>query len=601
MASLLSFDFVVVGGGLAGTVLASRLTEDPNVHVLMIEAGKDLTMDPRVNTPSMSSALIKTEADWNLKTVPQGGLEGRRAQVPLGRMLSGSSAINTLIFTPVAKSNIDAWADLGNPGWDYSSFSRSMSKAYNFPNSPWGNDGHGPLDISIPAEESGWPKAWRDTIAALGYPISMNPFTGEYYGAIMTPETVQPYSKQRSYVGSAHLQFALPRTNFTVWTETTVDKILFDTKPIAEDKDAVATGVQFTKNGETGTVSVRKEIILSAGTFHSPNILELSGIGDAKLLKSLGIEVVVDNPFVGENLQSHPYCTMAFEAVEHEDFQTIDDLIRQEPAAIARAMKKYEEEKAGPFMKSGLNATAQLPLPSDLLTADGSSEFDRIFQECRNKAEPGKATPAFIKAHESYVRSILSSKTEASALYYSFAGYAMLGGEGGFVPMPGGVKNWFTAATLLAHPLSRGSAHIKAESSSSMGSAIDPNFFSHPFDVEVLSRHLQQLHTILCAEPLASHLVQGGNHLPSTLDFSNPNEVRDYVRQMAVAAHHYSGTCSMMPRDLGGVVNEQLKVYGCKNLRVCDFSIAPLISRCNPQATVYGIAEHGARIIKSST
>ncbi|KAI1395094.1 hypothetical protein F4819DRAFT_501298 [Hypoxylon fuscum] len=562
MTALQSFDFVVVGGRLTGIVLASRLTEDHNVQVLVIEAGKDLTMDPRVNTPSMSSAL--------------GVLGGRRMEIPLERMLGGSSAINTLIFTPVAKSNIDAWADLGNPGWGYASFSKWMSKAYNFPNSPWETNGHGPLSISIPAEDSGWPKVWRDTIAALGYPISMDPFTGEYYGAVASPEAVQPSSKQRSYVGSAYLQPALSRTNFTVWTETTVDKILFDTKPVAENKDSVAAGVRFTRNGEKGTVSARKEIILSAGTFHSPKILELSGVGDAKLLQSLGIEVVVDNPYVGENLQSHPYCTMTFEAVDHKDYQTIDDLIRQEPAAIAEAMKRYEQEKSGPFMKSGLNATAQPPLPSDLLTADGSSD------------------PRF-------VRSVLSFKTEASALYYSFAGYAMLGGEGGFAPMPTGVKNWFTAATLLAHPLSRGSTHITSESPSSMGPAIDPKYLSHPFDVEVLSRHLQQLYAIFRTEPLASHLVQGGNHLPSTVDFSNLDEVRDYVHQTAVAAHHYSSTCSMMPREFGGVVNEQLKVYGCKNLRVCDFSIAPFIPRCNPQATVYGISEHGASIIKSSS
>ncbi|KAI1653386.1 hypothetical protein F4813DRAFT_255808 [Daldinia decipiens] len=601
MSAPKSFDFVIVGGGTAGLVLASRLTEDPNVQVLVIEAGKDLTTDTRVKTPSMSSALIETDADWNLKTIPQSGLGGRRTKIPLGRMLGGSSAINTLIFTPIAKSNIDAWADLGNPGWDYASFSKSMSKVYNLPNSPWKTDGHGPLSISIPTEDNGWSQAWRDTIATLGYPTSMNPFTGEYYGAIMSPEAVQASSKQRSYVGSAYLQPALTGTNLTIWTETMVDKVLFDTKTIIENSDVLATGVQFTKNGEIGIVSACKEIIISAGTYHSPKVLELSGIGDAKLLQRLGIEVVVDNPHVGENLQTHPYCTMTSEAIEDKDYQTIDDLIRQEPSAIAAAAKKYEENEGGPFSRSGLNATAQLPLPSNFLTADGTSELDRIFKECCGKAELGKTTPAFAKAHESYVHSVLSSKTEASALYYSFAGYAMLEGEGGFAPIPAGVKNWFTGATLLAHPLSRGSTHITSNSSSSPDLAVDPKFLSHPFDVELLSRHLQQLHAIFKTEPLASYLVEGGKHLPSNVNLFNMDEVRDYVHKKAVSAHHHSGTCSMMPREIGGVVNEHLKVYGCKNLRVCDFSIAPIIPRCNPQATVYGIAEHGASIIKSTS
>ncbi|KAI6083927.1 hypothetical protein F4821DRAFT_243694 [Hypoxylon rubiginosum] len=513
-------------------------------------------------------------------------------------MLGGSSAINTLIFTPVAKSNIDAWADLGNPGWDYTSFSKSLSKSYNLPHSPWGTEGHGPLDISIPAEDSGWPQAWKDSIAALGYPVSMNPFEGQYYGAVITPESVQPESKLRSFAGSAYLRPAIERTNLTIWTDAVVNRVVFDTS-LVKNEDALATDVQFTRNGEIGTVSARKEVIISAGAYNSPKLLELSGIGDAKLLQSFGIEVVVDNPHVGENLQTHPYCTMVREATDDKDFPTIDDLFRQEQPAIAAAMEKYEKQKAGPFATSGIIGTAQLPLPSDFLTADGTSELDGIFKECSEKAELGKTTPAFAKAHESFVRSVLSSPTEASALYYSGAGYAMLGDEGGFITQPSGVRNWFTAATLLAHPLSRGSTHITSASPAA-SLAIDPKFFSHPFDVEILARHLQQLHAILHTEPLASHLVQNGQCLPSALDFSNLNDVRDHIRRMAVAAHHHSGTCAMMPRELGGVVDSQLKVYGCRNLRVCDFSIAPLITRCNPQATVYGIAEHGAGIIKSS-
>ncbi|RYP13992.1 hypothetical protein DL767_010462 [Monosporascus sp. MG133] len=443
----------------------------------------------------MASTLHGTSAGWNLKTVAQESVGGRRMCVPLGRMLGGSSAINTLIFTPPSEANIDAWARLGNPGWEFTSFARSMASAYSLADSPWENDGHGPLQVSIPKED----------------------------------------------------------------------------------------------------------IIVSAGTFHSPKILELSGIGDADLLRSLGIDVVIDNPHVGENLQTHPYCTMAFEARDQEGFQTMDGLIRQDSSTIKAAMESYQKQQEGPFTKSCLNATAQLPLPSYLMGSDGKSELDKVFKQACERAEPGKTTAAFAKAHEKVVHSVMSSPTEASALYYSFPGFAMLEGEGGMADIIPGSKNWFTAATLLAHPLSRGSTHITSASSSSPGLAVDPKCLSHPFDVEVLARHIQQLETIFKTEPLASHLVRDGRRLPSINNLSNLDEARDLVRQKAVAGHHYSGTCSMMPRELGGVVDEQLGVYGCKNLRVCDFSIAPLMTRCNPQATVYGIAEHGAHIIKSSS
>ncbi|RYP20082.1 hypothetical protein DL765_003008 [Monosporascus sp. GIB2] len=476
-----------------------------------------------------------------------------------------------------------------------------MARAYSLTDSPWENEGHGTLQISVPKEDSEWPRVWRDTIAALGYPVSENPFFGRYYGAVMTPESVQPTSKQRNFVGSAYLGTARSRTNLTIWTQALVDKVVFDASIRDKDGDILATGVQYTKNGETGIVHARKEVILSAGTFHSPKILELSGIGDADLLRSLGIDVVIDNPHVGENLQTHTYCTMAFEVRDQEGFQTMDGLIRQDPSAIKAAMESYRKQQEGPLTKSGLNATAQLPLPSYLMSSEGKSELDRIFKQSCERAEPGKTTAAFAKAHEKFVHSVMSSPTEASALYYSFPGFVMLEGEGGMADMPPGSKNWFTAATLLAYPVSRGSTHITSASSSSPGLAIDPKYLSHPFDLEILARHVQQLETIFKTETLAIHIVRDGKRLPPTNSLSNLDEARELVRHKAVGAHRHSGTCSMMPRKLGGVVDEKLRVYGCKNLRVCDFSIAPLMTRCNPQATVYGIAEHGTHNIKSSS
>lgn len=150
------------------------------------------------------------------------------------------------------------------------------------------------------------------------------------------------------------------------------------------------------------------------------------------------------------------------------------------------------------------------------------------------------------------------------------------------------------------YTLSRVSTHITTASPSAPGLAIDPKYLSHPFNIEVLVRHVQQLDTNLRTEPLASYSSTAGNvyhrRVIPCLD-----EAREIVRQKAVSAHHRSGTCLMTPRELGGVVNEKLRVYGCKRLRVYDFSIVPLMIRSTPQATVFGIAEHGSQTMQSGS
>ncbi|KAK7754268.1 hypothetical protein SLS62_003846 [Diatrype stigma] len=590
-----TFDFVIVGGGTAGLTLAARLSEDPDVQVLVIEAGEDLTADPRVDMPAMCQSLIATPSNWGLKTVPQKWLGGRQLHVYGGRVLGGSSAINTFIFTPPTQTLLDAWAGLGNPGWDWSSFAPSMEKVYNVEKSQWGSLGRGPLHVSFAAEETKWPEVWRDTLANMGFPVSMNPLSGQILGAFKDPETVHPTTKSRSYAGSAYLEPARSRNNLTVWTNALVDKVIFDQSSTGE---LLATGVQYTKGDATSTVKAHKEVIISAGGIHSPKILELSGVGDAERLQSLGIDVVINNTYVGENLQNHVYISSSNEVVEQEGFETLDGLLQHDPAAIAAAQEALMQGR-GPLTGVNTSGSAQMPLPQSSSEA-GKSELAQLFEGLSPKAgDAGKGTAAFVKAHESFVRSILTSPTEASALYNTFPGYGVFDESGTALPHPGGRDRYLTFAVSLAHPLSRGSTHITAASASSPGLQIDPKHLSHPLDVEVLARHLQAVEGIKKTEPLAKQLVPGGKRAPAGLDLSDLEQARDFVRRAAVAAYHYTGTCSQMPQEMGGVVDERLRVYGCKNLRVCDLSIVPIIPRCNTQALAYGIAEHAAQIIKS--
>ncbi|KAI0838420.1 putative GMC oxidoreductase [Hypoxylon sp. FL0890] len=591
------YDFIIVGGGLAGLVLATRLSEDSSTSVLVIEAGEEMSNDPRVKTPVMWASLLNTSADWSLTTVPQEGLGGREVQFSIGQLVGGSSALNGLSFSATSKANVDAWAALGNPGWDWPNLIRAVKKSFTLTLPSGETEGSGPLQVVYPDEDDGWPQVWRDTISALGFPGTNDPFSGEVCGALVVPDSIQPSTRERSFAGNAYLELAKDRPNLTVWANTVVDRILFN----RGNNDIVATGVQYTKDGKTQTVKARKEVLLTAGTIHSPKLLELSGIGDRRLLESLGIEVVIDNPHVGENLQNHPMCSLNFEIIDQEGFETMDNLTRGDPDALAAAAEAYSRQK-GLFARSNANHAAQLPFPG----IKGDSEVDGILNdlETLSREHPLGNTPAaFAKEHESFVHSVLRSPTEASACYLSFPGFTRFNTDGTRASGQeiNRSESYFTIVLLLAHPLSRGSVHIQS-SSASEPPAVDPKYLTHPLDLEVLAHHVKYVETLLSTEPMASHIKPDGKRNPSVPpsgSFANLDNARKYVRETSVGAAHYTGTCSMMPRDKGGVVSPQLRVYGCSNLRVCDASIIPITPRTNPQATVYGVAELAAEIIKS--
>ncbi|KAF3057028.1 Versicolorin B synthase [Daldinia childiae] len=601
------FDVVIVGGGTAGLVLATRLSEDPNLQILVLEAGEDLTEDPRVSTPFLGSSLTRSSADWQFRTVPQTGLGNRETVVPRGRLLGGCSALNNFLFAAPSEYNVNAWADLGNSGWDWASFSGSLRKAYTLTKTSKETEGNGPLEISFP-EDTEWLRVWKATLANLGYPTSLDSLSGEFYGAYLSAISVDHATKQRSYSGNAYLQQARSRPNLAVYTETHVEKVLFD-----GSNPTKATGVQYSQGGLTKIATARKEIILSAGAINSPKILELSGIGDAELLKSLGINVVVDNKHVGENLQNHPTVGMCFEVVDQKGFETMDGILRGEAPAFAAVQADYENQ-VGFGTRGNLEVAAQLPVPG-IETPEGKREMEELLlrnKGLRNDSE--KTTEAFAKAHENFVSSVLTSPTKPSATYLTIPGFATYAADGTIAGPPPGSEKYYSATITLAHPLSRGSVHITSASSA----AIDPKSLTHPLDVEILARHLHFLQaTITTTAPFANQLVANGKRNPgapvpslppsSSPPSSSPSSPHDhdleasrrYVRSCATSSHDFSGTCAQMALALGGVVDDRLRVYGCAGLRVCDAAVFPIgVGACSA-ASVYALAEHAAEMIRS--
>ncbi|KAM0798208.1 glucose-methanol-choline oxidoreductase-like protein [Usnea florida] len=599
------YDFIVIGGGTSGLVLAARLTEDPQTTVLVLEAGQDHLRDPTISIPALWPALLGSDADWKFSTTPQEHLDGRTIGHPQGRALGGSSALNTQAFIAPSEVGIDLWSNMGNPTWDWKTMAPYYRKCHTLVLPPEDVRAHlglehliegkyggtdGPIQVSYSGTlEDTVGKAWIDTFRALNYALTGDPFSGAHTGGYANPTTVNPVTKERSYSASAYYAPAQARSNLRVLTGTQVEKITFDTRA----DPVVATGVLVTTNGVTQAFRCQKECILAAGTFNSSKLLELSGIGDPKILQSHGIEVVVDNSNVGENFQDHPLDGMSFEV--KDDVTTMDVLNRKEPHALEAAMSAYQSTKTGPFSGAAINSFAFLPVV-DFQSSDGQMALKELL-----KSHPVSKSSPEISRQLEFVRSVISSTDKSSASFFLYACQGNFGADGSNpkdvtkILEPG---NYVTIATSLSYPLSRGNVHIRSGSAGDKP-IIDPRYLSHPLDMEIYARHVRFIDSIVSTEPLASILKAGGRRSPAFAEVGPDLEAaKNYIRRTMISAWHPVGTCAMRPRNDGGVVDERLLVYGSKNLRVVDASIMPFICRGNTQSTVYAVAERAADLIK---
>jgi choline dehydrogenase len=511
-------------------------------------------------------------------------------------VLGGSSATNGLVTAYASHANLDAWAALGNPGFSWDEMAPYFRKFTTFhpPSSRLKvlhnvgkldenlNTTSGPIHTAFYPWTGSVPKVWAETWNNMGFALETDPRSGSALGGGSIPSFFDPNTGTRSYSATGFYAPNARRPNLSVLVEAYATKINLETSGSA----VRATGICFTTQGKQYTVVARREVILCAGAVKSSQLLELSGIGSPALLESHGIHVMLPNEGVGENLRDHPMSLLSFELAEG---RTSIDILR-DPALLEEARREYRQHATGP-LASSTSANAFMVL-SDILSDDGLSALAKLEVDIE-----AMNVPASIKKQDRILTKFLRS--EPSAQYQPSNGQvSQIRTDGDNIfwkpDVPG---NHVLITVVQTHPFSRGSIHIMSVDPT-VDPAIDPRYLSHPADRFIMAKNLQYLQKVARTEPLASQFKPDGIQMVPCAANMSDEEALEYISLTCGTIFHPIGTCAMLPREDGGVVDPRLRVYGTENLRVVDASIFPIHLQNNICSTVYAVAEKAADMIK---
>ena len=587
------YDFVVVGGGTAGLVVAARLTEDPKVKVAVIEAGKNLMDDKNVSTPSLYPTLIgRKEYDWCMTSVPQPNAGNKVYSMPRGKLLGGSSGINYLMYVRGSRNDYDGWAKLGNKGWDWDGMlpyfrkHQTLDKTEVHPDKQFmphaameknhGSDG--PIHVSfndwyMPLEYE-FCKAAHEVTGTK--PTVQDAWSGDHLGFYSSLGAVNRSDDpgKRSYAATGYLRPNMGRPNLKVLTEAQATKIKLD--------GTTATGVDFVHGGKTYSVNASKEVVLSAGVIQTPQLLELSGIGDPTVLQKAGVECVVENTGVGANFQDHVLGGLLFDL--KDGVQSMDALHGEDFAKAQQEL--YEKEAKGlyasPGMLMGFVSYSSIVSPEEL---------EQTITEIQSKS---LAKTKFEKAQEQIIIDQLRDPTFANLQTFCIPCRLDVGKGSDqtqfFSPPPKG-KQQLSLLMCLEHPLSRGTVHISS-SNPLEPPTIDPGYFRNEIDAKILAAGIKWMDQVANHPLLAKSLAD--RELPPKDATLDTEEKRiEYVKNHISTQYHLIGTAAM-----GEVTDDRLRVKGVKGLRVVDASVFPGHVSGNIMSTTYAVAEKAADLIK---
>lgn len=536
----------------------------PKASILLIEAGPAASEELRINVPGLRGSILGTTYDWNFTTVEQANAAGRKIDVNRGKVLGGSSAMNYLCYDRAAAGEYDAWAKLGSAGWNWDTMIAAMTASENFTGSDADTHGYsGPIRNTYNRVVYPVLNTWQPTVSQLGVNVNDGSnMGGKPIGVMFQPTNIDVTHRTRSYSANSYLPLA--GKNLVVKTDTQVAKVVFQKC----GKEFQATGVEL---ADGTIISSNKEVILSAGSIQSPGLLENSGIGQSAVLKAAGVTPVVDLPGVGENYQDHIRVSNTYRL--KAGLESFDDLIYASSGANATGeLQKWIDGKRSLYEYT---TSAYSFLNWDQI---GNSSKTQVLAAA--KADVGSSMNVIDKQKLAYLQdsSIPSVEYIMEANYVGAAGYS------------GG--NFVTIFSTVMHALSRGSVHINPADPSGKP-VIDPKYLSKDHDVRAIVEAAKFARKIASTEPMNSWFEAETEPGPSVA-----SEDDDAWKKFAVSTvnsfYHPVGTCALLPRKDGGVVDADLKVYGTSNLRVVDNSIIPVILSAHIQTAAYGIAEIAA-------
>ncbi|PIL24202.1 hypothetical protein GSI_13955 [Ganoderma sinense ZZ0214-1] len=596
-----TFDYVVIGGGTAGLVIAARLSENPNTTVAVIEAGIYQVNEPLVNTPELyGEGIGNPDLDWKFSTVPQAALNGHVVTQPRGKMLGGSSGLNFMVWDRGSAKEYDAWEQLGAEGWSWQSMlpyfkktesSRPQTPEEYFPGATEVSEDtyylyhgkQGPIQTSFNVIYSNITDPYVETFNNLGILTNSDPDEGNatgIYNVEMCIDRVKDIGK-RSYSANTYYNMSADRPNLTVFVGTQATKINFADHSASGGLQASSVNVvAVNTTGINGTVYASKEVILSAGAYQTPQLLELSGIGNKSILANLGIKSLIDLPGVGENLQDHSLLVQVYEVL---NTTFTYDILRN------NATYNAEQEALYAATGTGIYASAQLAFAFTGMKSIVSDALLLSFQEQAQALLNASDVSPLHKAQYQYQSEWLADDI-ATVEFLMFPSYGQA-----ITPTPGSA--YITLNVGHMHPFSRGSVHINTTNPLA-SPAIDPKYGDKNIDLQIVLEGTKFARTITETEPLASLIV--APRLPA-FNTTKPTDADwlQYITANLSSIYHPVGTAAMLPQELGGVVDPKtLKVYGASNLRVVDASVFPMLVSAHPQVTVYAIAERAADIIK---
>lgn len=531
-----TFDYVIVGAGAAGSILANRLTEDARTSVCLLEAGPS-DWHPFLHIPAgFIKVLFNPALTWQFSSEPTANTNDRRVPIPVGRTLGGSTSINGLVYNRGQPADFDSWAAAGNRGWAYADvlpyFKRSQRKI------GAGEDAfHGRAGAQTVTDMDWFHPICEAFIAgAVGYGIPRN---GDYNGATQLGVGYYQRTIHKGWRQSAARAFLRPakrRPNLHIRTSAQATAVLFDGKR--------AIGVRYARGGksrDTAFVRARREVILCGGAMNTPKLLHLSGVGPAALLQSLGIAVLHDLAGVGENLRDHYSVRMVAKV---KGSATINEL--------ARGVRL-----AGQIARWMTGRPNILSLSPSLVHWFWKSRPDLDAPDLQGVFTPASYREGYVGMLDNY---------------------------------PG-----MTCGVWQHRPRSVG--YVRARSADPADApTVQPNYLDDPHDREVLLGGLRQARQLLRTPELAPYF--DGETLPGE-SVTSDDELLDYARRLGVSCYHVCGTSRMGQRsDPTAVVDDQLRVHGLESLRVVDASIMPNITSANTCAATMMIAEKASDMIR---